>query len=224
MKTKRERGGDKAGALIRGILVSSQWMIIGLLVFDLGFSRSGEVRELMGLCYLLSMPLLLLMTLLRLWLIGKKDNKALLQISAILLTVLLLLSFVSAFHFSGGWDFIGVRALSIPGLLLYLFLQLLPSVRKLYHAFYNPALLFIASFATITVFGAILLKLPKATTTSISWVDAFFTASSAVSVTGLAVVDTGAAFTRFGQWVILILIQFGGLGVLTFTSFFSFFF
>lgn len=224
MKTKHERDRGKTGGLIRGVLVSSQWVLMGLLIFDLGFNRSIEVRELMGLGYLLSMPLLLLLTLLRLWVLSKQDNKALLQISAILLTILLLLSFVSAFHFSGGWDFIGVRALSIPGLLLYFFLQLLPSVRKLYHAFYNPALLFIASFAIITVFGAILLKLPKATTTSISWVDAFFTASSAVSVTGLAVVDTGTIFTRFGQWVILILIQFGGLGVLTFTSFFSFFF
>ncbi|XCN72109.1 MAG: potassium transporter TrkG [Candidatus Electrothrix aestuarii] len=52
----------------------------------------------------------------------------------------------------------------------------------------------------------------------ISWLDALFTATSAVCVTGLVVVDTGQEFTRTGQAVILMLIQMGGLGIMTFTS------
>ena len=52
----------------------------------------------------------------------------------------------------------------------------------------------------------------------ISWVDALFTATSAVCVTGLGVVDTGTHFTRFGQSAILLLIQLGGLGIMTYTS------
>ncbi|WPD21371.1 MAG: potassium transporter TrkG [Candidatus Electrothrix scaldis] len=52
----------------------------------------------------------------------------------------------------------------------------------------------------------------------ISWLDALFTATSAVCVTGLIVVDTGQEFTRAGQTVILMLIQMGGLGIMTFTS------
>ncbi len=64
--------------------------------------------------------------------------------------------------------------------------------------------------------GALLLKLPFATTQTISWSDALFTATSAVTVTGLAVVDTGSAFTLFGQGVLMLLIQFGGLGLMTF--------
>lgn len=64
--------------------------------------------------------------------------------------------------------------------------------------------------------GAVALKLPIATTGSISWSDAVFTATSAVTVTGLVVVDTGTVFTHFGQSVILILIQLGGLGLMTF--------
>jgi trk system potassium uptake protein TrkH len=63
--------------------------------------------------------------------------------------------------------------------------------------------------------GGILLKLPIATTKSISWVDAFFTATSAATVTGLGVVDTGTTFTIFGQVVIMLLIQTGGLGFMT---------
>lgn len=52
----------------------------------------------------------------------------------------------------------------------------------------------------------------------ISWIDALFTATSATCVTGLTVVDTGTFFTRFGQAVIISLIQLGGLGIMTFTS------
>ena len=66
------------------------------------------------------------------------------------------------------------------------------------------------------VLGAILLMLPISTQTGhISWMDALFTATSAVCVTGLVVVDTGSYFTVFGQWVILVLIQIGGIGVMT---------
>lgn len=54
----------------------------------------------------------------------------------------------------------------------------------------------------------------------ISFVDALFTATSAVCVTGLGVVDIGSYFTRFGQTVIMVLIQVGGLGIMTFSTFF----
>jgi hypothetical protein len=64
---------------------------------------------------------------------------------------------------------------------------------------------------------ALLLCLPIATRAgSIAWIDALFTATSALSVTGLTVVDTSSTYTLFGQVVILLLIQFGGLGIMTF--------
>lgn len=83
----------------------------------------------------------------------------------------------------------------------------------------NPAQLFILSFLSIIFFGALLLMLPKATHGDISFIDALFTATSAVCVTGLIVVDTATYFTVFGQSIILFLIQVGGLGILTFASF-----
>ena len=58
--------------------------------------------------------------------------------------------------------------------------------------------------------------LPVASTDGITWSDAFFTATSAVTVTGLVVVDTGTAFTTFGQGVLMLLIQLGGMGLMTF--------
>jgi trk system potassium uptake protein TrkH len=81
---------------------------------------------------------------------------------------------------------------------------------------FHPATLVLGSFLLAIFTGALLLKTPIATTTGhIAWTDALFTATSAVCVTGLAVVDTGTYFTTFGQWVILGLIQIGGLGVMT---------
>jgi trk system potassium uptake protein len=71
-------------------------------------------------------------------------------------------------------------------------------------------------YAALVASGAMLLKLPVSTTAPVGWSDAFFTATSAVTVTGLVVFDTGSRFTLFGQAVIMVLIQLGGLGLMTF--------
>lgn len=88
----------------------------------------------------------------------------------------------------------------------------------------SPSLLFLASFAFLIVIGTLLLLLPRATTEGISFIDAAFTATSAVCVTGLIVVDTATAFTPLGKGIILFLIQLGGLGIMTLTTFFAMFF
>jgi len=95
---------------------------------------------------------------------------------------------------------------------------------NLNRTYFNPAQIFILSFLTIIFIGSLLLMLPKATHNGISFIDALFTSTSAVCVTGLIVVDTGTYFTLFGQSIILFLIQIGGLGILTFASYFSYFF
>jgi len=95
---------------------------------------------------------------------------------------------------------------------------------KIRSALVNPAQLFVVSFLFLVLAGSFLLMLPNASTSTISYTDALFTAASAVCVTGLTVVDTGTFFTEFGQTIILILIQLGGLGIMTFASYFSFFF
>ncbi|RUO33789.1 TrkH family potassium uptake protein [Aliidiomarina soli] len=80
----------------------------------------------------------------------------------------------------------------------------------------SPPAVLACGFLGLIVLGALLLKLPFATTDSITVQEALFTATSAVTVTGLVVVDTGTDFTRFGQTVIALLIQAGGLGLMTF--------
>lgn len=88
----------------------------------------------------------------------------------------------------------------------------------------NPAQMFMVSFAFLILTGTALLELPNATVQPISFVDALFTSTSAICVTGLVVVDTATRFTELGKGIILILIQIGGIGIMTFTSFFGFFF
>ena len=73
------------------------------------------------------------------------------------------------------------------------------------------------SFAGLILFGACLLTTSLASVSGdhLSFIDALFTATSAVCVTGLVVVDTGTYFSPFGQTIIILLIQMGGLGVMT---------
>ncbi len=87
----------------------------------------------------------------------------------------------------------------------------------------DPPKTLVLGFALIIFLGALLLTLPVATVDGLGlhWLDALFTATSATCVTGLVVVDTGTTFTTFGQLVILSLIQIGGLGFMTFATFFA---
>ncbi|MCO1602314.1 TrkH family potassium uptake protein [Desulfosporosinus nitroreducens] len=87
----------------------------------------------------------------------------------------------------------------------------------------SPSRVLVLGFALLILFGAILLTLPQATQDGLglSILNAAFTATSAVCVTGLVVVDTATTFTLFGQWVILFLIQVGGLGFMTFATLFA---
>lgn len=80
---------------------------------------------------------------------------------------------------------------------------------------FNPSQILILGFLSFILIGAMLLMLPFSTTNGISPVDAIFTATSAVCVTGLIVKDTPNDFTNFGQLVIMFLIQIGGLGYMT---------
>jgi len=84
----------------------------------------------------------------------------------------------------------------------------------------HPSQVLLIGFITLILVGTLLLSFPAASVTgeSVGFVDAMFTSTSAVCVTGLVVLDTGTDFTLFGQIVILVLIQCGGLGFMTMAS------
>jgi potassium uptake TrkH family protein len=93
-----------------------------------------------------------------------------------------------------------------------------------FFALLNPPQIFIVSFGSIILTGALFLMMPQSTVKPIRFIDALFTSTSAVCVTGLTVVDTATRFTYVGKAIILALIQIGGIGIMTFTSFFAVFF
>ena len=80
----------------------------------------------------------------------------------------------------------------------------------------SPPSLLALGFLSFIVVGTLLLKLPIAHHGELSWLNALFTSTSAVTITGLSVVNVGEAYTTFGQIVIMLLLQVGGLGFMTF--------
>ncbi len=86
----------------------------------------------------------------------------------------------------------------------------------------SPTRIIVSGFIFLIITGSVLLTLPFCTKdNTISFIDALFTATSASCVTGLSIYDTYTKFTFIGQLIILIMIQIGGLGLVSFTTFFS---
>lgn len=98
-------------------------------------------------------------------------------------------------------------------------------MQRLVHLFFsmNRSGIILCSFAAVIAVGTLLLMLPIANENGrwLSFVDALFTATSAACVTGLSVIDTGKDLSIFGQVVLIILIQIGGVGLMTITTLFS---
>lgn len=88
----------------------------------------------------------------------------------------------------------------------------------------TSAQILVVGYLTIIITGTILLTLPIATTApgGLNLIDSFFTATSATCVTGLIVLNTSSAFTVFGQVVIMVLIQIGGLGIMSMSTLMAF--
>ena len=79
----------------------------------------------------------------------------------------------------------------------------------------NPITLVVLGYLMLITVGAVLLRLPVSTREPIDFLQALFTATSAVCVTGLSVIDISSTFSTFGNWVLIVLMQLGGLGIMT---------
>jgi len=117
---------------------------------------------------------------------------------------------------------------SILAVQLYFFiivgLELGKAAAKISKLKISPARLLALSFLVLIAFGTGMLMLPEMTTHGISFIDSLFTSTSAACVTGLITVDTATAFTHKGHWIIMILIQLGGINIVAFAAFFTIFY
>lgn len=206
------------------ILLASFFGVI-FLVADFGFLWDPVLREtfseiLNGISYVL-MFLYSLQLILLLFPGAPKLTRANIYAKFIIITALGCL-IVSDFGESAYFKSIEISRLLQYAVIVFIFLRASGRYSKaIYSIQLHPAKLFLLSFVFIILVGAFLLLLPEATNSHISFVDALFTSTSAVCVTGLVSVDTAVQYTWLGKFIIMILIQIGGLGIMTFTSFFG---
>lgn len=201
---------------------------LGVLVYDLGFFLAILEDQIANGLATVFLFLLTGLSIFRIFLSYRSahiDHHHLLR--EWLLPILLLIATVLRSTFGQQWIGCTYSLSEFLILAIVIFVFFVELSKKSFLVFrrrLNPTLLFMISFLVMIILGAALLLMPAATTDGIEPVDALFTSTSAVCVTGLSVLDTQYGFTRFGQTVILLLIQIGGLGIMTFTSVFAYFF
>ncbi|WP_432672200.1 TrkH family potassium uptake protein [Flavobacterium sp. SM2513] len=201
--------------------------VLTFLVFDFGYSVNDSYKTPQFIGLVILTVALFAFNIFKFYYYTTSGKKKISLFNASILGTLLLASLIVALV-NLDLDYLEVfkkiKNILETGLFLYFIVRLMLLVRYIYQVYYNPAIVFVGSFFVIIIVGATLLMLPTATTGTITFTDALFTATSAVCVTGLTVLNISTELTIVGQTILIFLIQIGGLGILTFTSFFSYFF
>ncbi len=219
----------ESGVKIGGYFVSALFLIT--LLFDYGFALSDSesiyVEKIYGFVWLFFLLSFTYRVIFHRAEIVRKS----LAMTLIVGTLLYLSSLIRLFaepdtsgFFLNFWTIFTSRYLQLALLTLLSLTDLSRGVVNFINKKTNPAMLLTAGFALVIFLGTILLLMPRSTVGGISVIDALFVSTSAVCVTGLTPVDVATTFTPNGQIVIALLIQIGGLGVMTLTSFFAVFF
>lgn len=221
---------DRAVAVVLRLLAL---LAVAALLLEHGFDLSPEATA--AVRHLLEVVLLTFVLLGLLRLVTRDDRRAFLRehrLDAVVWGVVLLgfagrrAGVAAPVHFFGldPDDLAGAWLAATQGLIvLSILFGAVRSSRRLVGRRVQPQLVILASFGVLIAAGTGLLLLPRATRApGIGIVDALFTAASVASVTGLTVVDTASTFTPLGQAFLLALIQAGGLGIMTLTTFFAF--
>ncbi|WP_148371357.1 TrkH family potassium uptake protein [Bacteroides bouchesdurhonensis] len=217
--------------LIEALTYLASLLLIAGVVYEHGFPLSiGEVQQIQVLYKIVWVVFLVDVTLHIL--LEYRDTRKKYRRLAWVMSWLLYLTLIPViFHrpeeegaILQFWQFLDGKFYHLVLLLIFSFLNLSNGLVRLLGRRTNPSLILAVSFLAIILVGTGLLMLPRCTVNGITWVDSLFTATSAVCVTGLVPVDVSSTFTPTGFVVIILLIQVGGLGVMTLTSFFAMFF
>ena len=212
--------------------VAALCVIVGV-VLEFGFVLSDRLKSELDLVYFWAWNMFLIERIGHLLLTKRGKRKSAYSFLGWTINGLLTLTLIPIIlNLLGIGDSIGVikilenRALYLLVLFLISFIELSDAVVTSLGRKSNPALMMATSFMLIIMVGSGMLLMPRCIQQGVhlSWIDSLFTATSAVCVTGLTTIDVPSTFTCFGQLVIMMLIQVGGLGVMTITSFFALFF
>ncbi len=193
-----------------------------MLIFDLGFDQTASIQQVINYYYYVTLIIAAISITGRYFFKHSKPPYNALYVD-ILVIVYILFIFLDKFQLTSVFHKHVYTHLHL--IIVLVVIRELSAIRYRSKSFaLNPPQIFMLSFFILIIIGTFLLMLPKATNSGISFIDSLFTSTSAVCVTGLIVVDTGTYFTVFGQIIILMLIQIGGIGIMTFISYFSYFF
>ena len=212
--------------------VGALCVIVGA-VLELGFELSERLKSEFDLVYLWAWNMFLLERVCHLLLAKPGQRKSAYSFLGWIINGLLTLTLIPIIlYLLGINDDTGLikilenKTIYLLILLLISFIELSDAVITSLGRKSNPALMMAVSFLFIIMVGSGMLLMPRCIQHGVhlSWIDSLFTATSAVCVTGLTTIDVPSTFTCMGQLVVMLLIQVGGLGVMTITSFFALFF
>jgi trk system potassium uptake protein len=213
--------------ICRFFLTITMLLFILCFLFYIGFNYSPATAEGLLSVFRSSFLILFLSKYIPEILFLKKD-KIISLVFRVLIFILILITLLTNFnlvnHEKPVWGLFYGNTIIIIAILLIGISEISRLFKLLSTIKIPPALVFSSSFFLIIFIGSGLLLLPRAHFGQLSYIDSLFTSVSAVCVTGLVVVDTATAFTTLGKIIILCLIQIGGLGIMTFTGFFSYIF
>jgi potassium uptake TrkH family protein len=218
-------------AIASSLRLIAAFAVVCMSVYDIGFQHLGGFYNFRAEVWGIMLPILLFSSIVLLMHDFKDKRRfhlSFLQYSllSVFLLFVLLLRY-PPFPDSAFWRWLGFIDTPLVYYVVFhavFWVDVSGKVQRLLTKKINPAALLTTGFVFVILAGSGMLMLPKATVNGIHPIDAIFTSTSAVCVTGLIVVDTASTFTGLGRAVILILIQIGGLGIMTFTSFFAIFF
>jgi Trk-type K+ transport system membrane component len=212
------------GKTISALLIYAGIFTLTVIVYDVGFYQEDQEELYLEAFYFALKRFLLIAFVLRnilnIFNRDKSTNVKLLDFLLLTLIFLVLQVINSEDHpiKIAAW-IPSYKYLSGPLYVIVFVIEFSRNAVGYYRRSINPALIFVMSFFVIIALGTGMLSLPTATTEKISLVDALFTAVSAVCITGLIVQDTATFFTPLGQFFIMLLVQIGGLGIITFAGF-----
>jgi trk system potassium uptake protein len=221
--------------MIKVITLLSALSVIGVMIYRYGFNHSNENKNMILLItrsfYLVFITGFLLRMIL------SKDRRNFILVNSFELILILLVIYDAISYYLFGHPLVEkiIMRLGVENyraiyhffiqffLIVFASIELIKSINSVYTSKLKPTTLFILSFILLIVTGGLLLSLPGFNKTGLplNFIDSFFTSASASCVTGLTVVNTYNFFNIKGQIIILFLIQIGGIGILTFASFFA---
>ena len=220
----------RLGKQVSGVILYLGVIYFFVFVFDLGYRQTaGEEVYLKGFYEIVQ--IILTISFIVRNVLNVFNRSKILKVKLLDLLILLVLIFITSLYSPEGIHFYGMiekipsyKYLVSPILGFIFAIEYSRNAVSYYSPRLNPYLILVFSFVAIILIGAFLLSLPNSTNRHISLIDTLFMSTSAVCVTGLSVIDVSADLTILGQIILLVLIQIGGLGIMTFASYVGFIF